>query len=180
LNLLQGNKVKLRAPEPEDLEVLYLWENDTNIWNVSNTLVPFSRFTLRNYIESSRQDIYEIRQVRFMIDAVDENNVKTIGSIDIFDFDPYSLKAGIGILIGEESERGKGYADDSLKIVIRYCFTVLKLHQLYCNITTENKNSIQLFQKNGFLITGEKKDWVRSDNGWENEYILQLLESNKI
>lgn len=180
MNLLQGNKVKLRAPEPEDLEVLYLWENDTNIWNVSNTLVPFSRFTLRNYIESSRQDIYEIRQVRFMIDAVDENNVKTIGSIDIFDFDPYSLKAGIGILIGEESERGKGYADDSLKIVIRYCFTVLKLHQLYCNITTENKNSIQLFQKNGFLITGEKKDWVRSDNGWENEYILQLLESNKI
>jgi diamine N-acetyltransferase len=174
VNTLKGNKVVLRAPEPEDLENLYRWENDTNIWNVSNTLVPFSRFTLRNYIENSHRDIYDTRQIRFMIDSIEDNSIKTVGTIDIFDFEPFHLRAGIGILIGNISERGKGYADDALKVLIHYCFSILKLHQIYCNITSDNFVSIKLFQKNGFKITGEKLDWVRSDNSWKNEYILQL------
>jgi diamine N-acetyltransferase len=155
---------------------MYRWENDTDIWLVSNTLAPFSRYTLRNYIENSHRDIYETRQIRFMIDTIGIGNSKTVGTIDIFDFDPYHLRAGIGILIGDNSERGKGYADDALKVLIRYCFSVLKLHLIFCNIATDNPASIKLFQKNGFGITGEKKDWIKTDTGWLNEYILQLVD----
>ena len=32
-NLLQGERVSLRAMEPEDLEVLYTLENDTTLWD---------------------------------------------------------------------------------------------------------------------------------------------------
>jgi len=175
LKILEGNSIFLRAPEPEDLEFLYRWENDTDIWQVSNTLVPFSRFELRNYIENAHRDIYETHQIRFMISLREVSVPKTIGTIDLFDFDPYHNRAGIGILIGSAEERGKGYADDALRTLITYCFSVLKLRQLFCNITTDNTPSIHLFQKCGFEITGEKKDWIRSENGWKNEYILQLL-----
>lgn len=175
MKLLQGKIVSLRAPEPEDLENLYRWENDTDVWLVSNTITPFSRFTLRSYIESSHCDIYETRQLRFMIDTLAQESTKTIGTIDIFDFDPYHSRAGVGILIGDNIERGKGYADDAIKVLIRYCFSVLKLHLLYCNITIDNAFSIKLFQKNGFVITGEKKEWIKIDTGWQNEYILQLI-----
>jgi len=48
--MLSYGKVRLRSLEPEDLELLYLWENDPSIWKVSNTLVPFSRFILRQYL----------------------------------------------------------------------------------------------------------------------------------
>jgi len=137
MNLLEGNIVLLRAPEPEDIECLYRWENDTDIWQVSNTLVPFSRFILRNYIENSHRNIYENQQVRFMIDATDQNPFQTIGTIDVFDFDPYHNRAGVGILIGISDERKKGYASESLRVLIRYAFSVLKLHQLYCNIADE-------------------------------------------
>lgn len=178
MNALGGELVRLRAPEPEDLEYLFKWENNTDIWHLSNTLTPFSRYTLKQYIESSAADVYEAKQVRFMIDLLQENN-KTIGTIDLFDFDPYNSRAGIGILIADTAYRGKGCAGDALEIIIRYAFDILKLHQVFCNIATDNDSSIALFKSKGFSIIGEKKDWIKTLNGWIGEYTLQLLNSNK-
>lgn len=173
MKILEGKYIRLRSPEPEDLEFLYKWENDTAIWQVSNTITPFSRFTLKKYIETSHLDIYENQQLRFMIDSIEDE--KTIGTIDLFDFDPYHHRAGVGILIGEESFRGKGLADDALKVLIEYSFKVLMLHQLYCNVGAHNKDSLHLFEKNGFVMIGEKKDWLRTLEGWTSEYLLQLV-----
>mgnify|MGYP000951130226 CR=1 FL=1 len=50
-DLLQSELIKLRAMEPEDIEILYRWENDTDIWKVSNTIAPFSKYVLRQFIE---------------------------------------------------------------------------------------------------------------------------------
>lgn len=177
MKTLEGKNVRLRAPEPEDLEYLYLWENDTDVWQVSNTIVPFSRFTLKKYIETSHLDIYENQQLRFMIDSVADN--QTIGTIDLFDFDPYHHRAGVGILIGDPAFRGKGFADDALKVLIHYCFSKLMLHQLYCNIGSTNKQSLQLFERNGFVVVGEKKDWLRTQQGWASEYLLQLITAHQ-
>lgn len=51
-DLLQSELIKLRAMEPEDIEILYRWENDTDIWKVSNTIAPFSKYVLRQFIEN--------------------------------------------------------------------------------------------------------------------------------
>ncbi len=174
MKYLEGKLVQLRAPETDDLEVLYKWENNTDIWQVSNTIAPFSKVVLNKYIETAHQDIYETRQLRFMIDTLDDDT-KTVGTIDLFDFDPYHLRAGIGVLIGDEPSRGKGYAQDALKTIVSYSFTVLKLHQLYCHIDPANEASINLFKNMGFRIVGEKQDWIWTRSGWTNEYILQLI-----
>lgn len=59
LNTLESNLIKLRAPEPSDLELLYTWENNMEIWKVSNTHTPYSKYVLKKYIESSHLDIWE-------------------------------------------------------------------------------------------------------------------------
>ncbi len=174
---LEGTIVRLRAPEPEDLEFLYHWENNTDLWLVSNTLSPFSRYTLKKFIEESNLDIYETKQLRFMIDTKDDN-ARTVGTIDLFDFEPYHHRIGIGILIGEEPDRGKGFADDALKVLVEYGFSVLGLHQFYSNVTANNQASLHLFQNNGFEIVGVKKDWLRTLDGWTDEYLLQLIKKH--
>ncbi len=100
---------------------------------------------------------------------------QTIGSIDLFDIDNLHQRAGVGILIADKENRRQGYASQALKALIEYCSEVLLLHQLYCNIDEDNESSIRLFQKRGFEITGEKKDWIRTKNGWKTEYFLQLI-----
>jgi len=172
MNYLEGESIKLRAAEPEDLDTLYQWENDTRIWQVSNTIEPFSRFILKQYLENAPQDIYEKRQLRLMIDRISDR--KTIGTIDLFDFEPYHLRAGVGILIGS-GFRGNRYAREAMQVLIRYAFEVIQLHQLYCNISETNEASLKLFQNAGFEITGKKKEWIKSANEWVDEYFLQLL-----
>jgi len=171
-----NSRVILRALEPSDVDLLYQWENDKRIWQVSNTLVPFSRYILKKYIENSHKDIYEMKQLRLMIDVeIGLNSFRSVGSVDLFDFDPYHLRAGVGILIAVDEERGKGYATRALKELITYAFDTLQLNQLYCNVSTDNKASMSLFQKAGFDRVGIKKKWIKTTAGYKDEALLQLI-----
>jgi len=174
---MKGEKVELRAIEPGDISLLYEWENDKNHWYISNTVAPFSRFVLEQYIMNSHLDIYSTKQLRLMIDKISESGNKTVGAIDLFDFDPNNKRAGIGILI-KKSERKKGWASDALGLLTDYCFEVLHLHQVYCNILESNLASIELFKKHKFEIVGLKKEWIQAKDSWENEYLLQRI--NKV
>ena len=167
-----GKTLSFRAPEPGDIDKLYKWENDTSIWQLSNTVTPFSRHTLEEYILNSHQDIYTAKQLRLMI-VLNEGG-ETVGCIDLFDFDPVNLNAGVGILICGD-HRNNGYATEALSMLVDYAFKTLHLHQLYCNITTNNEASLSLFQKQNFKIVGLKKEWIRTKDGWLDEYMLQLL-----
>lgn len=169
-------EIKLRAVEPEDLELLYEWENNNQYWIISNTVSPFSKFTLKRYIENSHKNIYETGQLRLMIDHI--KNKKTIGTIDLFDFDPFHKRAGLGILIADENFRRKGYASMALKCLIDYCFKTLLLHQMYCNILANNCESIDLFKKLGFKEIGIKTDWIKTDSGYLDEHMFQLLKED--
>ncbi len=172
---MNGSKIKLRALEPDDVEVLYQWENDRSIWHLSSTLTPLSRFTLEQYVLSAGQDIYATRQMRMMIELLQpEDEIRTVGSIDLFDFEPAHRRAGVGILI-HENFRGKGYASEALEILIRYASETLHLHQLFANIATENAESVRLFVNKGFQFIGTKKEWNLVRNVWKDESMFQLL-----
>lgn len=151
---------------------MYAWENDPAIWRVSGTLAPFSRHTLSKFIEQQQFDIYQTRQLRLMIENAEGS---AIGTIDLFEFDPCNRRAGIGILIYDRSQRRKGYASDALEAMIEYARGVLGLHQLWCNIGTENEASRMLFQQAGFREVGTKRDWNRTPEGYSDELLLQLL-----
>ncbi|MCX6251565.1 MAG: GNAT family protein [Bacteroidetes bacterium] len=174
-NLLTGPNVLLRIPEPADIDILYNWENDSSVWQVSTTIVPFSRFQLEQYVLNSQHDIFFERQLRLMIELnPDKENRKPIGCIDLFDYDPLHMHAGVGIMIISE-ERGKGYASEAIGLLIRYCFDILHCHQLFCNITAGNKASIGLFSKLGFIRCGVKKEWRMQDHKWVDEIMFQLI-----
>ncbi len=170
---LQGNTIYLRALEPEDLEFVYALENDENIWEVSSTITPYSKFLIRQYLENANQDIYEAKQLRLAI--CKKGNSEALGLIDLFDFDVKNKRAGVGIIIQNEADRSNGFGKESLGLVINYAFEQLQLHQLYANIATENKASETLFTTFGFVKIGVKKDWNYTNNVFHDEAIFQLI-----
>lgn len=170
--LLTFGKISLRPLEPDDIEVLYQWENNMEIWNVSNTRTPFSKYILAEYIKESAKDIYETKQLRLII----ENELhEAVGALDLFDFDPYHMRAGIGILIHKKENRNHGYAFDSLNAISNFAVEALGLKQLFANISSKNEVSIHLFEKAGFKQSGIKKNWLKTLSGWEDEIFLQKI-----
>ena len=172
MHTLKGTQIILRALEPEDLSFLFQIENNESFWEISHTQAPFSKFILKQYLENAHLDIYQAKQLRLIIE--DKTNKHPIGMIDLFDFNPQHKRAGIGILIHPNFQQN-GFASEALSLLIKYCFTHLQLHQLYANITDDNKNSIHLFTKHQFKEIGVKKDWIVSNNIYKNEILFQLI-----
>jgi len=141
MDTLQGTHINLRALEPEDLEFLFKTENNESFWEVSHTKTPFSKYILKQYLENAHLDIYEAKQLRLIIE--ENETKKPVGMIDLFDFNPQHKRAGIGILIHENYQQN-GFASEALTLLMKYCFTHLNLHQLYANITSDNKKKLSV------------------------------------
>jgi len=170
---LKGENIYLRALEPNDLEFVYAVENDEEIWQVSNTQTPYSRFLIRQYLENAQQDIYEAKQLRMAICKGED--FPAVGLIDLFDFDPKNNRAGIGILIKSPNHRNAGIGTEALGLLINYAFSHLNLNQLYANIDVENQPSLTLFANFGFQKIGIKKQWNLVNGVYKDEALFQLI-----
>ena len=168
---IKGKISHLRALEPSDVEALYRWENDLTLWRVSGTLAPFSRHTLSQLISEQQYDIYATRQQRLIIE---NNEGEVVGAVDLLEFDPQNLRAGVGIIV-DESYRQRGYAKDALLALESYAKDILHLHQLWCGVTEGNKASEALFRSVGYQLSGVRKEWTSVDGEWQDELIFQKI-----
>ena len=168
---IKNDTITLRCAEPEDAERIFRWENDRDIWRVSGTHTPYSRFQIEQFLLADN-DIAAQKQLRLMIDLTD--NGTTIGCIDIYDYDAVNSRAGLGILI-DKDYRQQGYAKAALALCVEYLFKDLLLHQVYCSIDETNTESQQLFVGQGFELCGRRMDWLKTAEGY-----LNVLEYQRI
>jgi diamine N-acetyltransferase len=171
--ILQNQNILLRALEPKDLNFIYEVENDTTIWNISNTQTPYSKYLIKEYLKNAHQDIYTAKQLRLVIENKSEN--KSVGLIDLFEFDPKNKRVGLGILITNPDDRNKKIGTQSVQLLIAYIFEFLQVHQIFVNINPNNIASIKLFNNFGFQLIGVKKDWNFQNDTFQDEAIYQLL-----
>lgn len=169
----ESENILLRPLEPEDLEILYVWENDINVWKATNTIVPYSRYVLKQYLANSHKSIFETGQLRLMIENKAASSLA--GTVDLFDFDPMNARAALGVLIYAEADRRHGFASEAMSLTVDYCFNILQLHQTYCNVDEDNIGSIKMLLNLGFEQTGIKKQWIKAGNNWKNEILFQKI-----
>lgn len=163
--------VRLRAMEPEDLDLLYRMENDRMLWGVGNTNVPYSRYALHDYIANASSDIYADGQVRFMVERADG---ETVGIADIVNFNPTHRRAEVGIVI-KRSFRRQGLARATMRLLMDYALTVLHLRQLYAIASEENVASLALFGSMGFERKLLLEDWLYDGRKYHNAVLMQLF-----
>lgn len=170
---IKNDIIALRPAEPEDAERIYQWENDLDVWRVSGTHTPYSRFQIEQFLLSNN-DLSSEKQLRLMIDLTESRT--TIGCIDIYDYDAINSRTGLGILI-DKTYRQQGFAKSALSLCINYLFKNLLLHQVHCSIDETNTESQNLFVSIGFELCGKRKDWIKVLNGWLSVWEYQLFSS---
>ena len=167
-----GKQIVLRAPEPEDLDMLFTLENDTDMWEVSSNIIPYSRHRLEKYIIESSHDLYTDRQIRFIIHSLAPSI--PIGCIDLTDIDPYNDRAEVGIAILEQYQ-GEGVASAALEKLCSYAKDRVHLHDLFAHVPVDNEASRKLFISAGFEHVGTLKDWLHVAEGYKDVLILQKI-----
>lgn len=166
----QGN-VSLRAPEPEDLEVMLLFENDAALWELGTATGPYSRYQMKRYIAESQNDLYADGQLRLMIVCEGQG---VAGIVDVFSFDARHNRAEVGIVVRKDL-RGQGVAQTALSLLESHCFSLLGLRQLYAYVPVGNVASRKLFTSAGYVECGILKDWIRVGTSYLDVCFFQKI-----
>ena len=172
--MLENATHRLRALEPEDVDLLLKWENNSENWWLGSSITPFSRATLLKFATGDH-DLYRDTQLRLMLEYKNPQGIwHTVGSIDLYDFNVRNLRAGIGVIV-EAEERRKGHAREGLALISNYTDLHLGLHQIYAEVPSKHKASRQLFLQAGFKESAVRKQWTKGVNGWEDVVLMQLI-----
>lgn len=165
---MASSELKLRALEPDDIDLLYLWENSPEMWRYGYSQAPLSRQQIWTYIREYDSNPLTAGQLRLMIDAVGT----TVGAVDLYDVDVLNRRAMVGIMIAG-THRRKGYASRALAIVGEYCRDNLGLFQLGAMVGADNEPSLELFKKSGFLETALLRSWFRCGTCYCDAVVFQ-------
>lgn len=158
--------------EPADVDLLMTWENASEDWWMGATLSPISRAAMTTFVEGS-QDLFEARQIRWMVDARQHDTWQTVGAVDLYDLDPRQLRAGVAIHV-DAAHRRRGHALGSLQLMLSYAGTHLHLRQVYAEIPSGHRGSFDLFRKAGFDHESIRTSWIRTPEGaWADVHTLQ-------
>lgn len=148
--------IRLRAMEPEDLDVIYNIENDLDLWTVGYTNAPYSRYLLHDFIANSTCDIYTDRQLRLI---AENENGEIVGIADLSDFEPRHNRAEFGMVVRKEFRR-QGIAKLIVEKIIDYARRVIHLHQVYSVVSVDNKAAIAMFKSLQFDDGQRLKEWI--------------------
>jgi diamine N-acetyltransferase len=173
--MISTAQLLLRPVEPTDLEVLYAWENDLELMRTRDNDHVYSKQQLMQYIQAAGFSLQETGQLRLMIC---ERAGNPIGTLDFYDYHSLHRRAGVGILIGEQALRARGFGKEALLAGMRFAFEQLSVHQLYCEITAGNKESEALFTACGFSLVGVKKDWIWKADRYMDVRLYQCVNRN--
>lgn len=145
----------LRAPEPADANLIYIWENSSDESHSSLRTGPVSRYQIMKFIENYDSEIYSQGSLRYMIVVGGE----TAGTIDIYDFDRRSRHASVGIYVSPKFRR-KGIARVALTSVERLMKEKINMYCLLALVAEDNKASRNLFEIVGYKTAGKLQGWL--------------------
>lgn len=154
----------------EDMEYIYKWFSDAKFLKYYDYYppVPLNKHEVdkmfNDYENSNKSRVFAIRKDSIIIgvagfdDIIEENQVATLF-----------------IGLGYESERGKGYGSEAMKLLLEYGFSELDFYRIQLNVLEFNLSAIALYEKFGFKKEGIFREFVLRDGKRYNLLLYGLL-----
>lgn len=170
---LIGDRVYLRPMDIEDANGPYLqWVNSPNAYLTLGTLYfPTTKEALQDYI---RRQIAHPDTAFFAV--MTKSDDRFIGTAKIGPVETVHRHAYIGLFIGEESERGRGYGKEVVVLLLKYGFRQLNLHKISAGANASNVASIRMFEKVGMKVECRRPKQLFVDGVWEDHVMLAIFQ----
>lgn len=149
----------LRRVQPSDLNQLLAWENDEKFWVVSDRDRSIHPIEMGAFLKEQERSVYELNQVRWIIQ--EQFSRRMIGTLDLYEIDWEQNLAYVGILIANQSDRGKGYATEAVKRLEHLVAEEWSLSCIKARIQEGNTASLNFFRKLGYV---EKKKLAQKNS----------------
>lgn len=166
-----GNRLYLSPVNNDEVDSYLKWMNDEAV---------ATNFSLYNRLVSSKNDlkwIYEPNSDmhRYAIVLLDGDGL--IGSISLHNIDHLNRNAFIGIFIGEQKYRGKGYGAEAIRLLLNYGFKTMNLHNIMLSVHADNYPGIACYKSVGFQEVGRLREWVFKNGKYVDKLYMSIMEN---
>ena len=172
--MLKGKRVILRPLHKSDITYFLRWYNDPEVLEYLAMYLPMTEIMEEKWIEEMASGQNGTR-VHFVIEAIEGNNTKPIGSIGLNKIDHRCQTAELGIAIGEKEYWSKGYGNEAAQLLINYGFNQLNLNRIGSCVFSPNRRSLKMHQQLGFVQEGQKRQAFFKNGKFMDEIIFGLL-----
>lgn len=167
---LVGNNIYLSPRNTEDAEQFTEWLNDFHITDYlgrSGSLISIEGE--REYLESNKS-----QEATFVIVTLEED--KMIGTCSIENINYINRTGTLGIFIGDEAARNKGYGTEAIKLILDYGFNYLNLNNIYLQVMSFNERAISCYKKCGFKEFGRRRKCRFIDGKYYDVIYMDILQ----
>jgi RimJ/RimL family protein N-acetyltransferase len=168
----QTNRIRLRQTEPEDWEVYFHWNMDSQTArDVDQLHFPQSKARAKQWAEEQSKDKPENDELKLGIELRESGQL--IGIINSHHCDPRIGEFMYGIAIRREHQRS-GYASEAIMLLMRYFFDELRYQKCTVDVHGWNEASIQLHEKLGFIKEGQVRRSLFTQGKYFDRYIYGM------
>jgi len=172
--LIEGEDVRLRPVEREDLPRFAEWFNDPEVRRYLDMYLPFSLAQEERWFEHLQERLASKETVMLTIETSDG---VTIGNITLFDINWKDRHAELGVTIGEKAYWGQGYGSDAIRTMLGVGFDSMNLHRIFLRVHADNARAIGSYQKVGFRKEGTLRESVFREGVYHDMHIMSVLAS---
>ncbi|MFH1175252.1 MAG: GNAT family protein [bacterium] len=170
--MLKGEKVLLRPIKKSDIYNLATWVNDQEVNQFTSHDLPMAEVMEEQWFEKK---VARTDSVILVVEAIDCEEPKPIGSCGIHGIHMIYRNAGFGIMIGEKDYWEKGYGSEAAQLIINFAFYRLNLNRISSAVLDFNPRSLALHKKLGFKEEGRKRESFYKNGRYCDEIIFGLL-----
>ena len=151
MNYWQGDKIRLRAFEPEDAETFQAWNLDSEAARVLDFVYPpVSLAGTKEWVNKIAKEEVKNDQYFFMIEDLDRT---AVGTINAHTTDRRVGTFHYGLYVAAEHRR-QGYAVEAVRMLLRYFFEELRYQKCTVTVYSNNPVSQALHERLGFQLEG--------------------------
>jgi len=171
--VIKGKKVNLRPFQMKDAKKTLAWRNDpTTRFLAMIHPYPVTKEMEQDWLKGILSDTSN-RSITFAIETAADR--KLIGNFHLRDIQWIHRRAWLGITIGDDSERGRGYGEEAMRLGLEYAFRTLNLNKILLEVISSNKGAIRLYERLGFIKEGLLKKQFYFDNKYFDVLIYSLF-----
>jgi RimJ/RimL family protein N-acetyltransferase len=171
LTTWEGERVRLRAVEPEDWETFWAWSHDTEAARGSYQIpFPISRELARRRQEQRATEEPQDHIFRWVIES---RAGEFVGTINTHSCEPRNGTFGYGLAVRAEHQR-RGYASEAVVLVLRYFFRELRYQKVTVHVYAFNEPSIRLHERLGFTLEGRLRREIYTDGRYWDDLIYGM------
>jgi len=171
--LFESSRVLFRKMTEEDAAVYHTWRNDMEVMRTTNpSLDLFTYAETRQFVE--QVILGSDTSKSYMI--LDKESGRPIGITSLIQLDYKNRSAECILDIGEKEFWGKGYGNESLRLLLNYAFLELNLHRVSLRVFAFNDKAVALYEKIGFKREGISRQAVFREGQWHDILHMGILQ----